>query len=229
MFQQFFLIDEEDQLIEIKEQYQNGIIMLPAIIELQKANTEASQSDPVEKMSEEKIPTRKSDREKKKKKPFDGSETNTTTQSAAHDRSLAKDPLDVDITSQKGKGKKITKAEKSAAYQSVLDVIAASKEQVSSSFVIVQCTPADNLKQGNSTTAVQVQLQSKDKSDPTLDAPNTTTESVGAACGNKKKKNLVEQTPMGKKAKVDLLNPIIATASTSKEKVSSSFVIVKCT
>ena len=76
MFHQFFLIDEEDQLIEIKEQYQNGIIMLPAIIELQKANTEASQSDPVEKMTEEKIPTRKSDREKKKKKPFDGSETN---------------------------------------------------------------------------------------------------------------------------------------------------------
>ena len=34
--------------------------------------------------------------------------TNTTTQSEAHDRSLAKDLLDVDLTSQNGKGKKIT-------------------------------------------------------------------------------------------------------------------------
>ena len=74
------------------------------------------------------------------------------------------------------------------------------------------------MTQGNSTTTVQVQLQSKEKRGPTLNAPyRTTPESVGAAYGNKKKADLAEQTPMGK---IDLLDEIIPTVSTSKEKVS---------
>ena len=73
------------------------------------------------------------------------------------------------------------------------------------------------MTQGNSTTTVQVQLQSKEKSGPTLNAPyRTTPESVGAAYGNKKKADLAEQTV----GKIDLLDEIIPTVSTSKEKVS---------
>ena len=50
-----------------------------------------------------------------------------------------------------------------------------------------------------------------------MNAPyRTTPESVGAAYGNKKKADLAEQTV----GKIDLLDEIIPTASTSKEKVS---------
>ena len=82
-------------------------------------------------------------------------------------------------------------------------------------------TLANNLKQGYSTTTVQVDLQSTDKSDSTLVVPDKITPgSLGAAFGNKKANDVAEQTPMVKKAKIDLLDPIVATTSASKEKVN---------
>jgi hypothetical protein len=120
------LIDDEEKLKEIKNNYQTGSILLPDIIALRESQSgqERHNSIPSTKHAGgPDLPKRRSDREKRKPKHLVDDCGNDQDQIEATQESS-------EPNSSKGKAKKVCKAEKASAYLSTLNKIAESREQV---------------------------------------------------------------------------------------------------